>query len=161
VVESLGARVMAIAEDSRGSLWVATSGRGLLRIDPRGSKTRWGSRDGLGTDSINALLADRDGGLWAGTGGAGLRRWDGKGFEPAGPAGTLPYSFIRALVAGKDGGVWIASYEWGVGLFRDGKLTQYHRSDGLAQDAILCMSADSQGSIWAGTGAGLSRFRDG
>jgi hypothetical protein len=64
-------------------------------------------------------------------------------------------------VPAKEGGVWIASYEWGVGLFRDGKLTPYHRPDGLAQDAILCMTADFQGTVWAGTGAGLSRFRDG
>ena len=161
VVESLGARILAIAEDSRGALLVATSGRGLLRIDGNGAKTRWTSRDGLGTDSITALLPEKDGGLWVGTAGAGLRRWNGKQFEPAAPPGALPYPFIRALVPDRNGGVWIASYEWGAGLLRGGKLTPYHRTDGLAQDAILCMIADSRGTVWAGTGAGLSRYRDG
>ena len=79
----------------------------------------FGAREGLGTDSITAVLAEKDGGLWVGTAGAGLRRWNGKRFEPAAAPGALPYPFVRALIPAGDGGVWIASYEWGVGLFRE------------------------------------------
>ncbi|HKF43856.1 MAG TPA: two-component regulator propeller domain-containing protein [Thermoanaerobaculia bacterium] len=159
VVQSLGARVMGIAEDSRGALWVATAGRGLVRLDARGP-AYFGTRDGLGTDSITALLPEKDGGLWVATAGAGLRRWTGKRFVPAAGSGVLPYPFIRALAPDKEGGIWIGSYEGGVGLYRDGKLTRYHRSDGLAQDSVHCMAADMEGTVWVGTGAGLSRFRD-
>src|SRR5262249_32898013 len=108
VVQSLGARVMGIAEDSRGGLWVATAGRGLVRLDARGA-AYFGTRDGLGTDSITALLPEKDGGLWVATAGAGLRRWTGKRFVPAAGSGVLPYPFIRALAPDKEGGIWIGS----------------------------------------------------
>lgn len=71
-------RVMCIAEDDAGHLWIGTDGSGLYRYD--GIKLRnYNELDGLVVPAVQEVFEDRMGRIWAG-GGGGLYRLDGTRF---------------------------------------------------------------------------------
>jgi signal transduction histidine kinase/ligand-binding sensor domain-containing protein len=99
-------QAMALAQDSKGYLWIGTLG-GLTRYDGR-TLTTYTVRDGLPDNAIMDLLALPDGMLYIGTG-RGLSRYDGKRFQhfafaPPGE-GAPPVPAVQ-LQQGADGAVW-------------------------------------------------------
>ena len=56
-------RIEAITEDSRGDLWLATKGGGVVRYDGRTFQSM-SIRDGLPSNHINDVLQDRRGDYW-------------------------------------------------------------------------------------------------
>ena len=74
-------RISALAEDSTGKLWIATTGSGLYAYDVRTGRMDTYTHDrndpgSLGHNSISSLAIDDKGRLWVGTNGAGLCRYD-------------------------------------------------------------------------------------
>src|SRR6185503_19892950 len=61
----------AVYEDSRGDVWVGTSGQGLARIR-NGTAEVFTSRDGLPNPFIRCIAEDTDKNLWLGTDGGGV-----------------------------------------------------------------------------------------
>jgi len=60
------------------SLWIATHGGGIFRLDSNGVR-QFTTRDGLPNDRIWAFHEDKEGTIWIGTRGGGLARYrDGK-----------------------------------------------------------------------------------
>jgi signal transduction histidine kinase/ligand-binding sensor domain-containing protein len=60
--------IKAIAEDSRGNLWLGSYGGGLVYFDrSRNSFTRYTQSDGLKGDYINKILLDTDSNIWVTT----------------------------------------------------------------------------------------------
>jgi signal transduction histidine kinase len=50
----------------------------------------------------------------------------------------------------------------GLGRLKEGKLTQFRRSDGLADNFVWSLLAETNGTLWVGTfGGGLCRLREG
>ncbi|WP_437921046.1 hybrid sensor histidine kinase/response regulator transcription factor [Sphingobacterium sp. LRF_L2] len=72
--------VVAITEDNRGNIWIATRGKGIYQILPTNLKKvaqRIGKdTPGLQTDQIEALDADQQGKLWIGTKDSRLLSYD-------------------------------------------------------------------------------------
>ena len=71
--------VYDIAEDPSGTIWVATYGKGLIRIDPESGAFDRVANDpadaaSLSNDFVTVLAIDASGFLWAGTSGGGLNR---------------------------------------------------------------------------------------
>jgi len=89
-------------------------------------------RDGLGSDSIGALLRL-----------AGTRSADGK-----------------SGATGSDD-LWIATFD-GLSRLRDGKISTFRKADGLSGNVITSLAADDSGGLWIGTKAdGLTRYSGG
>ena len=62
----------------------------------------------------------------------------------------------------KAGNFWHSSSTDGLHrVERDGRATAFHKQDGLADEYINALYQDRAGSLWIGTRAGLSRFKDG
>ena len=125
-------RVNRIVRDSRGFLWFCTVG-GLSRFDGY-AFANFGTEQGLPHWSVNDLLETRAGEYWVATDG-GLVRFDPKGrpdrpvvYENAAPTPTPMFS-----VVGPDD------------------------PDGQAR-AITALLEGRDGTIWAGTNAGLYRL---
>lgn len=77
--------------------------------------------------------------------------------SPGGSAGAA-----CAIAVERGGGIWCGFEEGGLARLADGKLSMFHRKDGLASDAVRCLLSDDDGSLWIGTAdSGLSRFKDG
>ncbi|HEY8187073.1 MAG TPA: two-component regulator propeller domain-containing protein, partial [Pyrinomonadaceae bacterium] len=148
--------VRALIEDSEGSLWVSTQGRGLVRRLPDGRIVRYAIQP-LG-DLVESLMFDSEGRLWiAHRGGAGLVV-----FKPE-PASSIVAgdSLVTRTLAGCARGE--RSRDHGVHLpAAPGEDCRYTTADGLASDFIvggIYQAAD--GHIWIGTFGGLTEFSDG
>ena len=162
--------VWAVAQDSKGFMWFATSS-GLARYDglemfvyrhdPQNSRS-------LVHDDISGLLVDRAGTLWIGTA-AGLSRYDPSTdsfdrftHDPANP-NSIAGNFVTALAEDRDGAIWVGA----AGLNRldpvSGRVTRYqHDPDSptsLSNNFIWAIHVDAENQVWIGTnGSGLNRF---
>lgn len=78
--EGTMARVWSITEDRAGTLWVATIDAGLWSYR-KGKYTNYTVKDGLSSNSVQALTIDAQGIMWIGTGN-GISTFDGRKFTP-------------------------------------------------------------------------------
>lgn len=156
----------ALAQDSRGLMWIGTMG-GLVRYDGYRMQVFGDRRDGaagLPDPYIRALLALPDGGLLIGTNTGGLVRLDsatGAFHEyPIGNGGIADRK-IYGLALDHHGGAWIASDR---GLDQlDLATNQLSRVDTGAAPASRNFSVfeDRAGNLWLGNSRGLFERRAG
>ncbi len=103
--------VRALAEDTKGILWIGTERDGLFQW--HAGKISCARAP---VDDISCLLADPDGGLWAGTSGHGLARFRHGVWTICSPLhGGLASDSIGYLLDDAAGNLWLGSYQ---GLMR-------------------------------------------
>jgi len=163
--------IRVMAEDSTGSLWIGTDGRGLL-CWKEGRITRYTREDGLSSDFIWWLHPEGDGALWIGTYGGGLTRLkNGRAVKCTTRQGLVD-DVICYLGDDGRGQFWFSSNQ---GVFRaskaelndfaDGRLARiqcvpYTKADGLP--TLECEGGSQQagcrtrdGRLWFLTSRGL------
>jgi diguanylate cyclase (GGDEF)-like protein len=142
--------------DSAGTLWGGSERDGLVRY-AGGRWTVFGTRHGLKSDRVTALLPDAGGVLWVGTrGGVNLVR-NGR-IEPLPAPRGRDEPSVMDLVRSPDGALWIGTAAGGVLRYRDGRYQQV--GDTTAQ--VSSLWADRDGTVWVGTfDTGLTRIRGG
>jgi ligand-binding sensor domain-containing protein len=59
-------RVRGLYRDREGSLWIGTTGQGLLHLH-QGTVDVFAQSDGLSSDTAHHFFEDREGSLWAAT----------------------------------------------------------------------------------------------
>ena len=159
----------ALTEDGAGGIWCGTD-RGLYHLER--VKGRWILRfvdTGMpqaryGDSMIEALLRDHCGNLWIGGHRALYVRSAASKCERF-PIGTKPEYHILSLLEDHQGRIWVGT--WWEGLFRIRVKSAtselliekiFTRENGLAGNLIHALLECSDGHLWAGTGAGVSRF---
>jgi len=171
--------VRDLHEDSRGYLWVATSG-GLSRWDGVAFQV-YTEEDGLPDKVVEALAEDAAGHLWIATRG-GLARWDGRDVRNLTRASGLSVDYVNNLLFDSAGNLWAGTYGGGLDKLADSAFVRYTTDHGLDrlefdargeireirhfgkaegfvgvetnQNAVV---EDSRGHLWFGT-RGLARF---
>ena len=134
---------MAIAEDSRGTLWLALWGIGLCSFDGK-SVTTYTSSNGLFTEKLFSLAVDGSGHIWCSSDSVLIK------FEPE-HARFVNYFLdggfcSRAVIAGHHRDVWVGSCD-GLLLFdsaRDSSAVLF-RHVGRSLEAIR---VDREGHVW-------------
>jgi ligand-binding sensor domain-containing protein/signal transduction histidine kinase len=161
VVAHFDARVLALAEDHSGDLWVGTRGAGLFRIHEK-KIIHLTASDGFPAVVVFSLCTDRDGSVWIGSGGTGLYHYrDGKITQYTSYRDGLAADAVFSLYQDRKGTLWIGTFGGGLSRFRDGKFKTMTARDGLAHNNVMSILEDAGGTFWFGTRGGLSRFRDG
>jgi sugar lactone lactonase YvrE len=163
--------VTALAQQSGGTLWVATEDSGVWRYDPAVAqlKDRWTqftAKDGLADENAYALAVDSKGRVWVGTLNHGVSVWNGKEWKNYGVLdGPLGERVFDIAVCPTDGDVWLAT---NAGLTRysmKGNSWSYVTcADGLPSDQIQAIAFDKSGNIVLGTqcdGVALANAADG
>jgi diguanylate cyclase (GGDEF)-like protein len=154
VIEGLaGGQVRALAESADGALWVASNG-GLSRVEGRVVR-RFGRDDGLFDGAVRALAFDAGGAPIVASGNA-LLRWDGERFAAL-DGGDAAGSVVAIT---RQGGSIVAGTA-SRGLLRLGgghPAEVFGRAEGLANDRVVSLMVDREGSLWVGTSRGLQRF---
>jgi len=154
--------VRTVHEDREGNLWLGFNGGGLARLKPRTFQTF--SRNGALANIVFGIAEDPGHRLWLGTLEDGLWRMEKDRFAPV----KFPELDERwgawSLLADRAGGIWVAAHSYGKGGLihvQNETPTFYTTNTGLVHYDVLCLFESRDGTIWAGTEFGLSRFRDG
>lgn len=153
-------RLRALAFDRDGTLWLASTGGGLVSF-ARERFEAFTLENGFPHLAVRGVLADPAGGVWATTAGGGLAHVRDGAVRTWGMAEGLPTDQLTAITRDAQGSLWIGT--WGAGLvrFRDGAFTSISAEGGLAGSQIWSAHADREGSIWVGTWVGgLNRLRE-
>ncbi len=152
-------RVLSLAFDHEGSLWVGTNG-GLSQVIETGIE-RFGPAQGLDNAFARTIAEAPNGDIYIGTSG-GLYQYRGGQRIAQWDASTLGSSSVTALRFDHHGDLWVGTYDAGVSQLHDGHVVaRINRESGLAQLSIRTLLFDAQGDLWLGTSEGLVRHADG
>jgi ligand-binding sensor domain-containing protein/signal transduction histidine kinase len=161
-------KVSAMVEDRNGTLWIATHGFGLLKVDREGGRFIHyfnvpADPESLPQNKLDALLADRDGDIWVAPGrlAPALLVTKPAPFKklPKVPGSTMQ-PFVGALYEDRQGILWIGTPEALIRRdYKTGRITAY-RTGGLEVSSdVVSICEDRSGNLWVGTyGHGLQRF---
>ncbi|MBK8554567.1 MAG: histidine kinase [Lewinellaceae bacterium] len=112
--------------------------------------------EGLPQSQVWCTFSDSRGYLWFGTQGGGLCRYDGRAFETFNTDDGLPSNFIQCIGQDRDYGLLIGTNR---GLCRfDGR--NFKRIGG-SKTQINALIQRNDGSVWAGTNAGIWALQSG
>jgi methyl-accepting chemotaxis protein/ligand-binding sensor domain-containing protein len=162
----VGKSVVALTEDRRGHLWIATKEIGLLDLDPATGAAR-SYLSGNATDSdVRAVLEDDGGTIWAGSYRGGLAKIDPLSgsvtryqHDPANPK-SLALDAVQTLIENGRSGLWVGLENGGLDRFDFGTATFAHNGydpnnpTGLNNNSVWGLHEDRTGTLWVGTFAG-------
>lgn len=164
-----------IVEDRDGSLWIASNGGGLARMDVHSEtftsyRHEPGNSKTVSDNVIRKLLLDPDGTIWLGTLGSGVDRFDPQQGVIAHYQFSTPenpdkdVNDVFALHRDLSGRLWIGTNNGLVQLDPEtGRFQHYRHSNddagSLSGDRVRAIFEDRLGEIWVGTfNDGLNRL---
>lgn len=156
------ARIYDITEANDGTLWVAATG-GIYRF----SQGRWTFIEVPGEDGsagvYSSIITMTDGSIWASTFGKGLLRAAGPNLEHREwvKPEVLSDASVYSLRTDLRGRLW-ANTDQGAVIFDGQNWLRFDVEDGLAGNdtEAFAFLADTDGSIWIGTAAGMTHIKD-
>jgi PAS domain S-box-containing protein len=159
VTSTYDGRLLDIAQDSAGDIWMADQRGGLLHLSSGKVVERipWSS---LGhKDFAISLAADPSrGGIWLGFFEGGISYFaSGKIQETYSSAKGLGAGSVTDLQVEKDGALWAAT-DSGLSRMKNGRFATLDRENGLPCDPIHWMIRDDESSFWLYTPCGLLRL---
>jgi signal transduction histidine kinase/DNA-binding response OmpR family regulator/ligand-binding sensor domain-containing protein len=154
--------VRAIYEDRDGTIWFG-GGNGLFQLS-NGQWTRVSEKRGAPNSLVRAFLKTSDDALWMATNGGGVVRFKDGAFRSITSADGMPSDLIRSLYQDKDDWLWIGTEgkgiarldprEWGAPRSH-GQIINIRSRDGLFDDVIHVILADSSDRLWMSTNRGI------
>jgi len=154
--------IYPLLETRDGALWIGGYGEGVFRLKD-GSFTQYAPQKNQGLDAfggfVSSLYEDRAGQLWVN----GIWRFADGQFVHGPWTKTIHEHVLGSvwtLFEDREGVYWFGS-ERGVIRYRDGALTIYTISDGLAGNDTKVIIEDGQGGLWLGSYGGLTHYKDG
>ncbi len=159
-------RILAVAEDAGGVLWIGTFSGGLNKLDRQAGRLTVyrpdpGDPTSLGGERVSAVFEDHAGIMWVGTGDDLLEQFDPQ--TEAFTQGTQLGAEVGAIVEDTRGNLWIGTL--GDGLYRlaSNRLLLQHyaqfwndpdswwRDGTLSSHIVSTLYVDRAGMLWAGT----------
>ena len=167
-------KILSMAQDSRGDIWLGSFDAGLQRLDittGRFTSYQHNQTDpaSLSSNDVRAVFEDADNRLWVGTA-SGLNLFDRRtgSFQRYQHERTNPRSladnFVMAISQDRSGLLWVGTKSGGVSRWNPRSWSLGTRvPDWVADGAITGTFADApDGDLWVGTmGAGLQRVEAG
>jgi signal transduction histidine kinase/ligand-binding sensor domain-containing protein len=145
-----------VMRDSRGQIWAAAFGGGLMRVrDPLDSSAiieRYEYEHRL-AGSPRSLFEDREGNIWVGMRG-GLIRLSESSFTSVTELEGLTNEGVRTATVGSDSSVWVATGH-ALNRFSPSGRTSY----GLSQ--TMALHSDRRGTLWVFAAGQIGRFVNG
>jgi len=151
-------RLLDIAQDSAGDIWMADGGR-LFHLSSGKLVERIPWRSLGHRDFAISLAADPSrGGIWLGFFDGDISYFvSGKIQEMYSSAKGLGAGTVTNLQVEKDGALWAAT-DSGLSRMKNGRFATINRENGLPCDPIHWMIRDDEGSFWLDTPCGLLRL---
>lgn len=149
-----------VLEDREGSLWVGTSGGGLLQFRPRRFHA-FGTGSGRGERNVHALWPASAGGMWLATFGGGLVRWRPGWQEAVALPGSLSRTIYgQTVIEDRSGTTWFGSLHRGLWQITE-EGTRLLDPVETGGKSIRALYEDSKGRVWVGGDTNLGLFETG
>lgn len=150
--------IRALLADNNKSLWVASIGSGVLRINPNGSLKHYTTREGLPSNTTFCLSSGSDHAMWICTN-QGLARLRNDRVSVFRKADGLPSDQIRSTCEAADGTRWVAGLDFGLAKWNGSRFTPYSSAYLPVNQTVTALVCDHTGSIWAGNSSGVTEIR--
>ncbi len=150
-------RIMELAADTKGNVYIAALNRGLGRLSHSGNTTWFGPQHGLGLKVYSVAISGDT--LWVACGADGLyRSSDSKTFlrENFGNSTSV---FARRVLVGPDGDVFLTTTQ-GLWVRRSGEWFQAQADREGPRNDVFAALPRVNGDVVVGTAAGLARLED-
>ncbi len=157
--DSQRARVQAMLEDSERRLWCTTAGCGIFLHTPGAGWQPVGRETPLAHVEALCLSPDESGVVWIGTRTLGLHQARPRPVLCLSPPPRDEPSVFLCVCARRDGSVWGGTDGAGVYCWQNGTRTHYGMEAGLGSLQANVLLEDQHATLWAGTFAGVFRFR--
>lgn len=151
--------VRSLLVTDSGDVWIGTDSPGALQRF-RGGKLRTFDLP-AGSQRISAMAVDDAGVFWATTIGGHLLRAEGDSLVDETPKNLSVTREFRCLCATPDRSLWIGSAGMGLLRLKAGQITQYRVEQGLQENYIAQMVADSNGRLWFAGNRGIFSVKQG
>lgn len=150
-------RILDLAEDRSGTLWVAANEGGLVRIGADRRKTVFGVKDGLDLQ-IKSVLVDRRGRLWV-LGNDRIFIRAGDRFEPvdAKVPGSRGHPGFRILYEASDGTIYAGTSVYGTIALEEGKRPRVFAADAASANNVYSIYKTADSILYIGAYDGLYR----
>ncbi|MFM8349049.1 MAG: two-component regulator propeller domain-containing protein, partial [Bacteroidota bacterium] len=150
-----------IIEDDRGTIWFASSDKGVFRFDGK-QLSNFQHKPLLGENYAGGMAQDKFGNMWF-TMKDGICKFDGKTFTEYTARDGLGGTEFWGILIERSGIIWVtargSTTRIDPSLINTGKraFTVFTSSDGFTC-CVQSMYEDRSGGVWWGTGQGLYRF---
>ncbi len=148
-----------IAQDPQGNLWLCTESNGVCRLT-QNEFTCYDTENGLATNNINAFLTDREGTFWIVTEDKGIYRVTEQFITAVSTKQGLAGKNVYPILEDQSGAVWLGSLG-SLARYKNGKLANYNKNDGLTFMEILSIFEDTDRRLWIGTYNGIQYLENG
>lgn len=150
--------INAVIEDPKGFLWLATSGKSVLRFDK--SSESFKQIISTGTKTVLDLCIDENGIIWAGREGGGILKVDPGDLSFTEDVryrnlyAKLPHAAVTSLFLDRDKNIWFGS--WDKVLYKHNAITGKEeaftndKSHSFHPDDIRSFAEDKAGRLWMG-----------
>lgn len=167
VPEVKGVEILSVLQQSSTCLWVATEGKGLLRINPQTKEVktyRKGGSHRLSSDYVRALTLDSKSRLWVGTFTAlNIYNEENDAFETFDrdlrKQESLSQTSVRSIFMDAQGGMWLGTYFGGLNYyhplknrFRNIQSSSFRNS--LNDNVTAHIVEDKENGLWIATNSG-------
>ncbi|CAN0011849.1 unnamed protein product, partial [Chrysoparadoxa australica] len=146
--------INAIYKDTGGSLWLGTSGNGVLVIKDT-LINHFTSQNELPNNLVQTIVGTSNGEIWVGTN-AGISIFSDEGVRKLTVKDGLVRGEIRSIFEDKKGVIWAGSYGDGLSRIEDDQITNYSVSNGLFENIVSRITEDENGNLWMIGNMGLS-----
>ena len=148
-----------LTEDSDRNLWIAPTGRGLIRIRD-GQEMSFTAASGLPSNAVNVIFEDLERNLWVGCE-DGLLRLSRSLVANIGAAEGMKDDNVATVYPDPAGAVWIATKNGQLYRLVDGRMKLYPLPPPAAGLSVRTVFRDTTGVLWFGTlGEGLIRVEN-
>ena len=149
----------SLGQDARGRLW-AGNREGVFYFD----RGRFVLVPGAPGGNVLAIAGDEHGKVWISNLDHGLFYSTPEGAVQRIPWAQFGHKYAAAALLPDrlQGGLWLGFFDGGIAYLKDGQLrSSYNVADGLGNGSVNDLQLGSEGAVWAATGGGLSRVKDG
>lgn len=149
-------QVNTIFQDSRGYLWIGTSGGGLSKYNGY-SFENFDESYGLSGQIITCITEDKKGNVWAGSTWGGVSMFNGLKFKTLTVKNGLLSNSVNCIAGDDNNNIWIGTNR-GLSIYDGSTFTHKTEENGLLDNDIRAIHKDSEGIMWIATPKGLHRY---